>query len=231
MKKIIVFVLFVALSFLPDAARAEQAEQVEEVVKMSAWDTFFMLLMVIPTSKMLSSIFMKLVARVGTIDEHQYALMGLGGLYKVGKTATKALQWKYSGASASGDSGLNGGFSGFGGPSGTEPPGGSGGSSPVAGPVVAGIMAGATKVIANPVTTMGGIGYGVGKRAMELRGGGMSMRDALSSSAKEFTGASTTSEANARIIGSILGSPFGTTGAKFGEKHLGKAASWANKTF
>lgn len=41
---------------------------------------FFMLLTVIPVSKMLSSIFMKLVARVGTVDEDKWAMIGLGAI-------------------------------------------------------------------------------------------------------------------------------------------------------
>lgn len=48
--------------------------------KITAWEVFFMLLAVIPVSKMLSSIFMKLVARVGTVDEDRWAMIGLGAI-------------------------------------------------------------------------------------------------------------------------------------------------------
>ncbi|ABO49470.1 hypothetical protein Dred_0934 [Desulforamulus reducens MI-1] len=47
---------------------------------ITVWQTFFMLLTVIPVSKMLSSIFMKLVARVGTVDEDKWAMVGLGAI-------------------------------------------------------------------------------------------------------------------------------------------------------
>lgn len=47
---------------------------------ITVWQTFFMLLTVIPVSKMLSSIFMKLVARVGTVDEDKWAMIGLGAI-------------------------------------------------------------------------------------------------------------------------------------------------------
>jgi len=50
------------------------------VEKITAWEVFFMLLAVIPVSKMLSSIFMKLVARVGTVDEDRWAMIGLGAI-------------------------------------------------------------------------------------------------------------------------------------------------------
>jgi len=48
--------------------------------KITVWEVFFMLLAVIPVSKMLSSIFMKLVARVGTVDEDKWAMIGLGAI-------------------------------------------------------------------------------------------------------------------------------------------------------
>ncbi|MBM7854959.1 hypothetical protein JOC37_001339 [Desulfohalotomaculum tongense] len=50
------------------------------MAKITVWETFFMLLTVIPVSKMLSSIFMKLVARVGTVDEDKWAMIGLGAI-------------------------------------------------------------------------------------------------------------------------------------------------------
>ncbi|SFH34342.1 hypothetical protein SAMN05660649_04827 [Desulfotomaculum arcticum] len=48
--------------------------------KITVWEVFFMLLTVIPVSKMLSSIFMNLVARVGTVDEDRWAMIGLGAI-------------------------------------------------------------------------------------------------------------------------------------------------------
>lgn len=48
--------------------------------KLTAWEVFFMLLAVIPVSKMLSSIFMNLVTRVGTVDEDKWAMIGLGAI-------------------------------------------------------------------------------------------------------------------------------------------------------
>lgn len=208
---------------------------------MSAWDTFFMLLMVIPTAKMLSSIFMKLVSRIGTVDEDKWATVGLGGIISVATIASKALQGKGAPNKTNSGNSSNGGSSSGGSSSPmadmlshagdiSQKTGAIGGMvgafSPVAGPVVAGIMAGATKAIVNPVATVGTIGYGIGKRTGELKSSGINMRDALSDSVKEITGASTTSEASARIIGSVLGSPFGAAGANFGNT----AAGWANKT-
>lgn len=47
---------------------------------VTVWDTFFMILTVLPVSKMFSSIFMKMVARVGTVDQEKWAAVGLGAL-------------------------------------------------------------------------------------------------------------------------------------------------------
>jgi|OM-RGC.v1.007378764 hypothetical protein len=64
---------------------------------ITVWQTFFMLLTVIPASKMLSSIFMKLIARVGTVDEEKWAAIGIGslgglaGMYALGKVSMQAL--------------------------------------------------------------------------------------------------------------------------------------------
>jgi hypothetical protein len=43
----------------------------------------FMMLMVIPVSKMISSIFMKLIARMGTIDEENTQLWAWGQLWQL----------------------------------------------------------------------------------------------------------------------------------------------------
>lgn len=83
---------------------------------MTVWDTFFMMLMVIPVSKMLSSIFMKLIARVGTIDEEKYAAMGMGTILTVAAIAgvgkNKMGRLGGRGAAAAGGSGDGGGGGG-----------------------------------------------------------------------------------------------------------------------
>lgn len=106
--------------------------------KITVWETFFMLLTVIPVSKMLSSIFMKLVARVGTVDEDKWAMIGLGAI-----GATFGLMKK--GGLMGGLTGLSGGSAGPGnitpGPPGPPDPAGSlsGPAVPGAGNINAGV--------------------------------------------------------------------------------------------
>ncbi|MCL6476990.1 MAG: hypothetical protein K6T65_01100 [Peptococcaceae bacterium] len=47
---------------------------------VTVWDTVFMMITVIPVSKMFSSIFMKIIARMGTVDQEKWAAIGLGAL-------------------------------------------------------------------------------------------------------------------------------------------------------
>lgn len=244
-----------------------------------------MLLMVIPISRMLSSIFMKFIARVGTVNEEKWAAMGMGSILTIAAAASGAFR-KRGGFPGRGGGGGNGGGEGSrlneaggpgGGPSsvamdalgisgspgdpggagsgGISPIGGAkkapldnilkgagdasskaalggagvGALSPVAGPAVAGAMALATKALAGPVATAHGIRKELRSRAGKNQETGMGRHDALVRAAMDITGASSRSEANARIIGSVLGSPFGATGAKFGSARLGNAVSWVNK--
>jgi len=61
--------------------------------RITLWALFFGLIAVIPISKMFSTIFMSLLARIGTVDEDQWAARGLGvlgGLALLGATTGKA---------------------------------------------------------------------------------------------------------------------------------------------
>lgn len=66
--------------------------------KLTVWELFFMLLTVIPVSRMMHSIFMKLIVRIGTVDEEKWGAIGLGtlgsiigGAYMLGKVAVGSL--------------------------------------------------------------------------------------------------------------------------------------------
>lgn len=59
-------------------------------MEITVWNVFFMLLAVIPVSKMLSTIFMKLIVRIGTVNEDKWAMIGLGAIgATVGALASK----------------------------------------------------------------------------------------------------------------------------------------------
>ncbi|MCR4443261.1 MAG: pilin [Peptococcaceae bacterium] len=64
---------------------------------MRTWDVLFMLMVIIPVSKMMHNVFMKLIQRIGTVDEEKWAaagatgLAGLAGLVVMGKTAAGAV--------------------------------------------------------------------------------------------------------------------------------------------
>ncbi len=79
------FSLLLVLLLILSAASAawagtDDSTNRENSGSITVWETFFMLLAVIPVSKMMSSIFMKLVARVGTVDEDKWAMIGLGAI-------------------------------------------------------------------------------------------------------------------------------------------------------
>lgn len=62
-------------------------------VDITFWQLFFVLLTIIPVSKMLSMIFMNILARLGTVDEHRWATIGMGslaGLFTLGKVTAGA---------------------------------------------------------------------------------------------------------------------------------------------
>ncbi|HHW44745.1 MAG TPA: hypothetical protein GXX25_13275 [Desulfotomaculum sp.] len=65
--------------------------------KVTLWDTFFMIICVIPISRMFSTIFMKLVVRAGVVNEEglaakgSAALGGLAGMIALGRTTGMAL--------------------------------------------------------------------------------------------------------------------------------------------
>ncbi|NYE57137.1 pilin [Carboxydothermus ferrireducens] len=58
--------------------------------EITVWEVFFLLVTIIPVSKMLSSIFMSLVARAGTVDEERVAGIGLGALASAAGTIMMA---------------------------------------------------------------------------------------------------------------------------------------------
>ncbi len=291
---------------------------------MTVWDTFFMMLMVIPVSKMLSSIFMKLIARIGTIDEEKYAAMGMGtilaiaaiagvgknkvGLLGRGQGATgggpssgagMAGLGESSGAGPAGPSsatmdflgmdaggemgtgaspggagvysesygaetGATAGFDtgagtgadlgagadlGVGGhvpPIGEAPLGGisqkagdigdkaavygayTGAIAPVAAPVVAGIMAFTTRAMVGPSVAAHQVTKNLKESYSGYRGDGMGRGDAIARSAMDLTGARSPSEASARILGSVLGSSFGSGGSRVSSNALGSATRFVN---
>lgn len=72
--------------------------------KVTLLEMFFMLLAVIPISKMLSQIFMSLLARIGTVDEEKWAAIGMGawggltGMIVMGRAAIGAIKGAPGGA-------------------------------------------------------------------------------------------------------------------------------------
>lgn len=104
--------------------------------KITVWEIFFMLLTVIPVSKMFATIFMKMVVRVGTVNQERWALFGLGALGMTYSMMRRGGMLKaapgLSGGSSSGVSGLSGGPGGGNsgsGPGNAPTPGGSNGPS------------------------------------------------------------------------------------------------------
>ena len=76
--------------------------------KVTLLEMFFMLLAVIPISKMLSQIFMSLLARIGTVDEEKWAAIGMGawggltGMIVMGRAAIGAIKGTPGGALSQG---------------------------------------------------------------------------------------------------------------------------------
>lgn len=63
--------------------------------KITLWQLFFVLIAIIPVSKMFSTIFMSFLARIGTVDEDAWAARGLGimgGVVALGKASAGALK-------------------------------------------------------------------------------------------------------------------------------------------
>lgn len=50
------------------------------MASVTVFETFFMMVAVIPMSKMLSTIFMKMAVRAGTVDQDKWAVIGLGAI-------------------------------------------------------------------------------------------------------------------------------------------------------
>lgn len=94
------------------------------MANVTVWDTFFMIVTVIPVSKMFSSIFMKMVARVGTVNQEKWAAIGLGAL---GATYGLMKMSGVFGGTAGGQSGVAGLSGGGGAPGAGVAPGGSSG--------------------------------------------------------------------------------------------------------
>lgn len=81
--------------------------QSSEKLRITFWQLFFVLMTIIPVSKMLSMVFMSIVARLGTVDEHSEAAKGLGVLGMLGGIAMLGK----AGATALGGGGIVGGAS------------------------------------------------------------------------------------------------------------------------
>ena len=61
---------------------------------ITLWQLFFVLIAIVPVSKMFSTIFMSFLARIGTVDEDAWATKGLGimgGIVTLGKAGKSAL--------------------------------------------------------------------------------------------------------------------------------------------
>ncbi len=79
-----------------------------ETHEITLFVLFFALVAILPIAKMLSNIFMNILARFGTVDEMRAASGGLGGLAKLGGAAAGALTAGKSGGSHSSSSeGIN----------------------------------------------------------------------------------------------------------------------------
>ncbi|KUG05259.1 hypothetical protein ASZ90_017332 [hydrocarbon metagenome] len=76
----------------------------KESTKITYFVLFFALVAILPIAKMLSNIFMNILARFGTVDEMRAASGGLGGLAKIGGAAAGALTAGNSGGSRSNSS-------------------------------------------------------------------------------------------------------------------------------
>lgn len=305
---------------------------------ISAWDTFFMMLTVIPVSKMMSSIFMKLVARVGTVDEERLALGGMASMMAIGATASRVIGGKgkatasgiakqYGSGSSGGGDGLGAAASGavagggVGGPTGgygsqaandfmgvgntqagaelgvggaspsggdyggrdyhdlsgseggaeryrSSDAGGNGGNSgpidalpkrvepqldnimvqsgetgnkwakgsamlgaisPVAGPAVAAALGVTAKMTAGAASTVKNVGHQLykGTKAAQQQGDGFGK--ALGKSAMNLTGTGNPIEATTRILGTVLGSPLGSSASKWTSNTAGNTVQWVNK--
>ncbi len=62
---------------------------------ITLWQLFFVLIAIIPVSKMFSTIFMSFLARIGTVDEDMWATRGLGimgGMVALGKAGAGAIK-------------------------------------------------------------------------------------------------------------------------------------------
>ena len=226
-------------------------------MEITVWQVFFMLLTIIPASKMLSSIFMKLIARVGTVDEEKWAAIGLGslgglmGMYAMGKMASQSFGKRFPniestvpmpegpGTTGPGSPDINAGGSGIGdiisgaqGAGGFAAKAGFGMGSlasvatPEVAPAVGGIMGAAARTVAMPAA----VAYGIGKTMYQgVRGReDMSVMDAMGATARKMTGAQSTSEATARLLGTVLGSPLGAWGAEKSGNMFGAVTRWAN---
>ncbi|SHE98368.1 hypothetical protein SAMN02745218_01212 [Desulfofundulus australicus DSM 11792] len=226
--------------------------------KVTVWQTFFMLLTVIPASKMLSSIFMKLIARVGTVDEEKWAAIGIGslgglaGMYALGKVSMQALGKRgippvmgtggnagipggnVSGGTSSGDAGTP--FDSL-----VQNVSNVGRTAAVAGGVLGGIgsapvpevapaVAGITGAAAKMASMPLAAAYGIGKTLYQgVRDrGSMSVGEVLGGTAMQLTGAQSVPEATARLIGTVLGSPLGGWGARVGSNIMGAPVRWAS---
>lgn len=101
--------------------------------------------------------------------------------------------------------------------------------APVAGPAVAAVLGVTGKMTAGTALQTGRIIKNVGKNTIESMKKGERFTSAMGNSVKTLTGAGSVSEANARIIGSILGSSLGASTSKWAGNAAGKGAVLAGR--
>ena len=88
---------FLAYLLSGDWGAQKEALPLPDSGGMKLVDVFFMLMVIIPVSKMMHNIFMKLIQRIGTVDEEKWAALGmaglgsLAGLAALGKTTAGAV--------------------------------------------------------------------------------------------------------------------------------------------
>lgn len=100
--------------------------------------------------------------------------------------------------------------------------------APVAGPAVAAMLGATGKMAAGPTLAVGHIAKNLYTNTRQAMRQGEGLTSAMGNSVKNLTGAGSVSEANARIIGSILGSSLGTSTSQWAGNTAGKVMHKAN---
>ncbi|MFX4261181.1 hypothetical protein ACOBQJ_03155 [Pelotomaculum propionicicum] len=100
--------------------------------------------------------------------------------------------------------------------------------APVAGPAVAAMLGATGKMAAGPTLAAGHIAKNLYTNTRQAMRQGEGLTSAMGNSVKNLTGAGSVSEANARIIGSILGSSLGSPTSQWVGNTAGKGVKKAN---